>query len=286
MQLIPRIFADSALGYSWTCDPLIISGLITALFFYAWGLAQSRQISQRSTISIICFLLGWFTLVIALVSPLHELGEFLFAAHMAQHELLMAVAAPLLMIGRPDIIYLWALPREWRKGLSRLQHLPFIHKILRMLFLPLVAWLLHAVVLWGWHIPALFNAAVTRNWVHAFQHISFLGSALLFWGVLLYGRVGRRGYGEAILYVFTTAVHTSVLGALLTFAGSPWYPVYTHTTRLFGFTPLEDQQVGGLIMWVPVGLVYIIVGLWLLAGWIQDSDRRTSFGRVEARYVA
>ena len=135
-----------------------------------------------------------------------------------------------------------------------------------------------------WHIPALFNATLTHSWVHAAQHASFLGTALLFWGSLLYGHMGRRAYGTGILYVFTTAIHTSILGALLTFASSPWYAIYQRTTAFWGLSPLEDQQLGGLIMWVPAGLVYVVVGLWLFASWIRDSDRRSSFGSVQATF--
>jgi cytochrome c oxidase assembly factor CtaG len=116
--------------------------------------------------------------------------------------------------------------------------------------------------------------------VHALQHTSFLGTALLFWGSLLNGHMGTRSYGKGILYVFTTAIHTSILGALLTFAATPWYPIYQRTTVFWGLSPLEDQQLGGLIMWVPAGLVYIVVGLWLFAAWIRDSDRRSSFGNA------
>jgi cytochrome c oxidase assembly factor CtaG len=231
---------------------------------------------------VAAFLLGWFALVVALISPIHEMSESLFSAHMAQHELLMAVAAPLLVVGRPDLMYLWALPMSWRKWLGKLRHNVVIAWIWRLAAVPFSAWLLHGIALWMWHIPALFNETLFHSWIHAAQHASFLGTALLFWGSLLYGHMGKRAYGTGILYVFTTAIHTSILGALLTFASSPWYAIYQRTTAFWGLSPLEDQQLGGLIMWVPASLIYVVVGLWLFAGWIRDSDRRTSFGRVQA----
>jgi putative membrane protein len=106
--------------------------------------------------------------------------------------------------------------------------------------------------------------------VHAAQHASFFLSALLFWWSLLYAR-GRAGYGLGVLYIFTTAVHTSILGALLTFAPSVWYPAYAPGTRAWGLSPLEDQQIGGLIMWVPAGVVYLAAGLALFAAWLRES---------------
>jgi len=106
------------------------------------------------------------------------------------------------------------------------------------------------------------------------QHLSFLGSALLFWWALIHGRQGLMGYGAAVLYMFTTSVHSGVLGALINFAHSVWYPAYATTTTSWGLTPLEDQQLGGLIMWIPAGVVYIFAGLMLFAGWLRESEMR------------
>jgi cytochrome c oxidase assembly factor CtaG/cytochrome c2 len=240
--------------------PLLISGL--------WYLLGTRRAVGLRTWDISCFWTGWISLVIALVSPLHPLGEALFSAHMAQHELLMVVAAPLLVLGRPIVAFLWALPLSLRRWSGRAMKATVPQHIWRTLTDPFGAWLLHAVVLWGWHIPRLFQATLTSDAIHSAQHISFLGSALLFWWALF----RHMRYGSAILYVFTTAVHTSLLGALLTFSPQIWYPAYAPRTAVWGFTPLEDQQLGGLIMWVPAGLTYIIAGLWLVALWLKQSS--------------
>lgn len=210
-------------------------------------------------------------LVIALVSPLHPLGEALFSAHMVQHELLMVIAAPLLVLGHPLVAFLWALPFEWRRVIGKWAKAQPVANTWHHLTNPLTAWLAHAVVLWGWHIPALFQATLTSDLVHTAQHLSFLVSALLFWWALFRG---THRYGLGVLYVFTTAVHTSILGALLTFSPRLWYPTYATRTAPWGLSPLEDQQIGGLIMWVPAGLVYTIVGLALFALWLRDSGTR------------
>jgi len=142
-------------------------------------------------------------------------------------------------------------------------------------------WILHAVTIWAWHIPALYQASVVDEWVHGVQHTMFLMTALLFWWTLVHGRYGRMGYGIAVIYVFTTAVHTSILGALMTFAQNVWYPIYDGRTAAWHLTALQDQQIGGLIMWVPAGIVFIVLGLAMLAAWIGESDRRVAYTRAE-----
>ena len=125
--------------------------------------------------------------------------------------------------------------------------------------------------------------------MHAAQHASFLGSALLFWWALIHGKHRTIGYGLAVLYMFTTALHSGLLGALLTFARSVWYPSYLQTTEAWGVTALEDQQLGGLIMWIPAGLVYIIAGLALFAGWLREAERRSianGFPQAQQRFTA
>jgi cytochrome c oxidase assembly factor CtaG len=137
-----------------------------------------------------------------------------------------------------------------------------------------VAWGLHAAALWAWHAPALFEAAVVHESVHILQHASFFVTALLFWWSLLSGRDGQR-VGLAVLCLFTTALHGGALGALLAMAGQAWYSVYEATAPLWGLTALEDQQLGGLIMWVPAGLVYLGAALALLASWLGAPSSRT-----------
>jgi putative membrane protein len=117
--------------------------------------------------------------------------------------------------------------------------------------------------------------------VHALQHSTFLFTALLFWWTLIHGRHGRLSYGSGVLYVFTTAIHTSILGALMTFTPQLWYPIYDGRTAQFHLTPLEDQQLGGLIMWIPAGVVFIILGLWLMAAWIRQSEKRVGYSQIE-----
>jgi putative membrane protein len=263
---------------TWGWEPVVLLLLALSAFLYVRGVrslwreaSTGRGVSKREAW---CFAGGWLALFVALVSPLHPWGRVLFSAHMTQHEVLMLLAAPLFVLSRPLVPILWALPIGWARKLGGLGKQRAVQTIWRALTNPLVAWAVHAVALWVWHVPALFDATVTSELVHTLQHLSFFLSALLFWWALVNGPQGLMGYGAATLYMFTTSVHSGLLGALITFAGSAWYPAYQTTTQSWGLTPLEDQQLGGLIMWIPAGLVYIVAGLMLFAGWLREAEAR------------
>lgn len=279
----PHTLAD--LPYTWGLDPLVILSLLVSGWLYLRGARRLWREGAKGRWpwrwEAWAYAAGWLTLFVALVSPLHPLGEVLFSAHMTQHELLMLVAAPLLVLGRPLVPFLWALPLSWRQRLGAVGKQGAVQMVWRKLTNPLVAWAVHGLALWVWHAPLLFEATLRSDAVHTLQHISFLGSALLFWWALIHGPQGLMGYGAAVLYMFTTSVHSGVLGALITFASAVWYPAYAGTTESWGLTPLEDQQLGGLIMWVPAAVVYIIAGLALMAGWMRESERQVL--RREAR---
>jgi putative membrane protein len=272
---------------SWPAEPAIALGLALAGGLYLYGLlrlwrsaAPGRGIRRWEAVA---FAAGWCLLALALGSPLHQWSEQLFSAHMVQHELLMVAAAPLLVLGRPIVAFLWALPIGWRRSAGTLSGAVWVQQPWERLTQPAVAWAVHAAAIWAWHVPGLFMAAVRSELVHALQHLSFLGSALLFWWSLLRMREGRLGRPTAVLYLFTTAVHTTLLGALLTFSTVLWYPVYRSSTAAWGLTPLEDQQLAGLIMWIPAGLGYLVAALAVAASWLREPKPRLVLaGRAKA----
>jgi len=224
------------------------------------------------------FAAGFLALAAALSSPLDDLSDHWLVAHMVQHELLMAVAAPLVAISAPVYAMLWALPTHVRKqSLDVLRARPIVIAW-SALTSPLSAFLLHFTALWVWHLPALYDAAIRHDAVHAVQHLCFFSTAALFWWGIAHGRYGRAGYGAAVVYVFATAVQSGVLGALLTFSPHVWYTPYS--TPHGSLSPLEDQQLAGLVMWVPAGLVFVAGGLALFAAWLRESERRARFHRV------
>ena len=194
----------------------------------------------------------------------------------------MVVAAPLLAMGKPMLAFLFALPAQTRATVGAWTSSRHFRRGWLWLSAPLTVWILHGVTLWAWHIPVLYQPTLDNEWVHAAQHITFLGTALLFWWTLIEGRYGRFGYGAAFAYVFTTALHTSVLGALITFTGQLWYPIYAGRTAPWQLSPMDDQQLGGLIMWIPCGVVFVVVGLAMFAAWIGESERRQQYTRLAA----
>lgn len=251
-------------AFSWNADPWIVAGLFAAASLYVAGIRRLWGASHRGAgvpiWRLASFLAGLTVLIVALLSPLDSLGEELFSMHMAQHELLMLAAAPMMVAGRPLAVFVWAFPVVVRKRIARLSRTRAIRRPWLALNRPLSAWSQHAVILWVWHFPGLFQASLASDTVHTIQHLSFLFSALLFWSALTAGHTRLR-YGTAVLYILTTVIHTGILGALLTFSPRAWYPVYAGRTGAWGLTLLEDQQLGGLIMWVPAGFVFLIAGV-------------------------
>jgi cytochrome c oxidase assembly factor CtaG len=211
------------------------------------------------------------------------LSGILFSVHMTQHEILMLISAPLLVFGHPLMALLWAVPHATRESWGRWSRLRTISGAWRGLTDPLAVFLIHATAIWIWHIPRLYDAALGNEGIHALEHFCFLVTAGLFWWGMVHGRYGRIGYGVAVLYVFLTAVHSSILGALITIAPGVWYPAYASAASAWHLDPLEDQQLAGLLMWVPSGVIFIVFGLALFAAWLGESDKRVALGSVPAR---
>jgi putative membrane protein len=263
---------------AWTLEPPVVLGLAAAALIYAVGRRRLRARMRDGRAApwweAASFWTGWTVLALALLSPIHEMGEALFSAHMIQHELLMVVAAPLLVLGRPLLPWLWALAPESRQVVGSVARATTVRRLWAVVTRLDVATALQVLVILAWHVPALFQRSVRSESVHAAMHAIFLAAALLFWWVIFYGARARLRYGAAVLCLFLTTVVTGGLGALLTLARYPLYPVYASTTRVWGLSPLADQQLAGLIMWIPAGLGYLLAALWLVRAWLAESDRR------------
>jgi len=248
----------------WNFDAAVTSCLIVSLALYLVGLRRmwnkAGAGSGARKLRVASFLIGWIGLAVALVSPLDTLGSYLFSAHMVQHEILMVVAAPLMVVGKPLAVWAWALPRSLTGRVAGSGRHALLASGWSFITLAPVAWTMHAVALWVWHAPLLFDAALASETLHTLQHLSFFFFAVLFWWAAA-GATARVSRGAALLYLFTTMMHTTILGALLTITTKVWYTAYGDKPAQFGFTALEDQQLGGLIMWIPGGLAFLIAGL-------------------------
>jgi putative membrane protein len=247
---------------------LVLLGCVAAAYAYGrgvralWNQAGSGRGVRRWQAA--CFASGLLAILFALGSPLDEQANQLFAIHMVQHLLLILAAGPLLILGLPLAAFAWAAPEPWRPVLRTLRHLDPLGR-------PAAAFTLHSLALWLWHVPRFYDAALANPALHVLEHVSFLGSAVLFWWSLLRG--GRAGYGMAVLFVFALALQSTVLGALLTFAGGVWYTGHLATTAAWGVSPADDQQLAGLIMWIPGGAIYLASALALFVAWLKHSGR-------------
>src|SRR5437016_8727941 len=266
----------------WVFDPIAVACLLASGALYVAGVSRLSARARRGygvpPGQLGAFAAGWIALVVALLSPVASISEVLFSVHMTQHDILILVAAPLLVLGRPIVPLLWALSPRWRLRLGTWSRNRYWSAAWTALTGPLVVWLLHGAALWAWHLPALYQAALGSAAIHALEHTCFLVTACLFWWALIHGRYGRAGYGVAAVFVFATAVHSEALGALLTFAPRVWYPLYAMRSSAAGLDALEDQQLAGLIMWIPFGVIFLILGLGLFAAWLGDAERTAKRG--------
>jgi putative membrane protein len=272
----------------WTLDPATVGMVLIPSAIYVRGLVALWGRGRRDgdlapgmghgvqRWEAGCFLAGQMSLLVALISPLDRLSDILFSAHMMQHEIIMLVAPPLLLLGRPWVALWWALPIRARKRMAAMVRQPRARAVWRRISGPFLVMVLHALVVWLWHAPALFEAALRNEFVHAIQHATFFATAALFWWAILRGRYGRLGYGLAVAFVFATAMHTSVLGALITLAGRLWYPLYGQRAHAWEIDAAQDQTLAGLVMWIPAGILLTMVALGLLAAWLGEAARRVA----------
>jgi cytochrome c oxidase assembly factor CtaG len=256
----------------WTLSPALLLPLFLSLLIYGVGwLRLSRRASQPPVCAAL-FLTGWAVLTLALVSPLHEAGERSFTMHMIEHELIMLVATLLLAASNAGGVLAWGLPRAMRLGLSGSWKSP-LQALWKRLTEPVTATIVQAAVMWVWHAPWLFDRALESPGWHIAQHASFFISALLFWWAMLHPRGGRSGYGVSAACLFITSLVGGALGALMSLSQSPWYSDYAAMGMTgVGLDPVADQQLAGLLMWIPGGLVHGLAALVLAYKWLKASE--------------
>lgn len=262
-------------GWSWSMEPWVVASLALGALIYGVGFARLWQRSgagrPRLRRDAILFLLGWGSLAAALLSPLHEAGQRSFTMHMIEHEIIMLVSALLIVAGRPGPALLWGLPAPLRAVCAGVARKRFWAGLTN----PVTATGLQALAIWLWHVPALFDLALSSEFWHAAQHLSFVATALLFWWAMANGPAGRHGFGLSALCLFLTSLIGGALGALMSFSASPWYAGYARLGLTgIGLSPAEDQQLAGLVMWIPGGTVHLGAALWFLLRWLQASEAR------------
>ena len=216
------------------------------------------------------------------MSPIEAYEGSLFSVHMVQHMLLMFVAAPLLLSAAPITVALRAAsPSVRRRLLAVLQS-----RVVHVISFPVVAWLLFAAVNWGWHFSVLYDQALENPLLHYLQHATFLGAALLFWWPVIGADPSpwRLPYPVRLLYLFLALPQNTFLGVALLSAPTVLYPHYVTNGRTWGPSPLEDQALGGVIMWTVGDLFFLAGMLAVMVLWMRHEDRRTE--RLDRRLAA
>lgn len=222
---------------------------------------------------------GLACITVALLSPLDRLAHALFSAHMVQHMLLMMVAPPLLLFADPLPMVLWALPSSGRVRVGALlaEGAPF-RRIWQGLTCMPVAWLISALTLWLWHLPAAYDAALRYPPLHDLEHLAFFWAGVLFWWPVISPAPRLRGHAHRelrIVYLVLGALQKAALGLLLTL--SPWvlYASYAVVPRAGELSPLEDQAWGGVIMWGAGGAIDMVAVLALLLRFFSVEEPET-----------
>jgi len=245
---------STSLWGQWSLDPIALIGIPLAALLYARGLrSMAPRKRYHASWRPWSFYGGLTFIFLALVSPLDHLAEELFYAHMIQHVGLMMIGVPLVLLGAPMIPILRGIPRSTRRRLviPIARSLP-VRFVLRTLTRPLVAWPLYVGVFSFWHTPALFDASIENDALHIVEHLLFAAAAYAFWWNIVdpLPLKSNLSYLARIPYIFITVVPSFLLGAFLTFSGSAWFETYQTSTARYGFTPVEDQELGGVIMWI------------------------------------
>jgi len=256
-----------SLATAWTFSPLLLVPLVLFVVLYVaglWRLWRGGHVGRGVSLAeASAFAGGVLALLLATVWPFDALGEWSLAAHMAQHMLLLAVVPPLLLAARPRAALAAALPPDWSRVLHRLAQACAIAPLRSLA----AATLANVAVMWGWHSPAALELALASEAVHWLMHGSFLVAGLWLWS-LLWQRIRDDASGGALagtVAIVVVMMQMGFLGALMTFSRRSLYPFYAERAPELGLDVLADQQLAGLIMWVPSCLPYLAGAIWLLA---------------------
>ncbi len=276
----------------WAFWPQIILILVAlgALYVRGWWRLRQRG-SQRLANGwrLASFLAGLVTLGVAMLSFIEVLYNLLFSLHMVQHLLITMVGPPLLLLADPYPFLIWGLPDNARLATGRfLVPRAAVRRALRYTTSPWLVWALWVGGLWLWHLPAAYDAALTYEVLHVLEHMTFFVPAMLFWWHVTGATPrlrGRLSYGFRIAYLLAALAQNEILGIILAFSREPLYPHYTTVSRLWGLSVMDDQMLGGALMWVPGGMMYALAAIVLIARYLEQEEKKTR-QRIDQQFQA
>ena len=267
---------------AWTIHWSTVIGLTALGAAYVWGARhlQSRAASSGGEVHVlrrgqqIAFFSGLAVIFFSLNGPLHDLSDTdLFSAHMVQHLLLSLAVPPLLLVGTPG----WML----RPFLANNR----IARVARAITRPTRCFIIFNVIIAAWHLPPLYNTAMAHHPVHIVQHLTFMvGSVLMWWPFLSpLPELPRLSYPGQMLYCFLMVIPMSIVSIYIAMADHVLYPAYSIAPRVWDITPMSDQQIGGLIMWIPGGLLFYVVMTFVFFKWAGRDTDTTAGAQVDWR---
>ncbi len=263
----------------WSFSPLVLAGVALPLALYTLGLYRtSEQVPARlpDRLHIGGFFAGIIVVFVALCSPVETLGDTIFSMHMAQHIILMMAAPPLLVWSHPWPMFRAAFSPRWQQRIAEVWAASRLDLVATFIMHPVVVWLLFCGSFVFWHLPVPYDLGLNYELAHTLEHASFLLTALAFWTIIIEPSGNRRlSYATTLLYLVVTVVISDMPGALMVLSPRPLYPIHASGAASWGMTLMQDQQLAGLIMWIPAGAIYIAAAIWLFVKLLEESEKRT-----------
>jgi putative membrane protein len=270
------ILSALLLSWDWRVEVVAVLTLAGSLFTWGWRRIRRRHSSSQNALAtgwrLAAYLGGLGILGLALMSPIDILGGQLFFMHMVQHLLLVMIVPPLLLLANPLPFFMWGLPTRARRRVGRLlSRRSTLRRSIYALAAPGLVWMAFVAFFLGWHDPKAYNAALSNDLIHDLEHLTFFGSAMLFWWLIIGAgpRLRSLSRGVRIALLLVTVPVNMAAGVVIAFAGQPIYTYYATVPRLWGISVVQDQMIGGVIMWIPGSMMFILAALILISRLVQ-----------------
>lgn len=257
---------------SWSVHWSTVVGLVALGALYAWRARAGGSAETPTGLEKTSFVAGLLVIFASLNGPIHDLSDgFLFSGHMVQHLLLTLLMPPLLILGTPGWMLRPLLQVRWVRAVAR-----FVTR-------PAACFVIFNLVIAAWHFPALYNAAMANHGIHIVEHLMFMAAAVLMWWPFLspLPELPRLAYPGQMLYCFLMTIPMSVVAVYITMADHVLYPAYAAAPRLWGLSPMDDQLLGGLIMWIPGSLVFYGLMTVIFFRWVARGEDTREAAQVD-----
>jgi len=261
----------------WSIHPSTVIGLAALGALYLWRARAASDTQPLSGARKLSFFAGLFVIFAALNGPIHDLSDnYLFSGHMVQHLMLTMAMPPLLFTGVPGWMLRPLLSNRMIGGIAR--------KVTR----PVTCFAIFNLVIALWHLPVFYNAAMDNHSIHIAEHLMFMAAAVLMWWPLLsqLPELPRLAYPGQMLYSFLMTIPMTVIAVYITMADSVLYPHYSSAPRIMPLSPMEDQLLGGLIMWIPGGMIFMIIMSVVFFKWSTRGEDNAAAAQVDWKPTA